>query len=62
MMLKIKKQYKGKDTMIAGVPFAIEETLPMHPSFEKFCKVFPQILDYFEPMPKPKKKVDGEEA
>ena len=44
--------------MLAGVPFAIEETLPMHPSFEKFCKVFPQILDYFEPIPKPKKKVD----
>jgi hypothetical protein len=57
-MLQLKKQYKGKYTKLVGVPFAIEETLPMHPSFEKFCKVFPQILDYFEPIPKPKKKVD----
>ena len=48
--------------MLVGVPFAIEETLPMHPSFERFCKVFPQILDYFEPIPKPKKKVDEGEA
>ena len=61
-MLQLKKQYRGKDTMLVGVPVAIEETLPMHPSFEKLCKVFPQILHYFEPIPKPKKKVNEGKA
>ena len=55
----IKKQYKGKDIRVKGIPFAIEETLSMHPSFDKFCKRWPEILDYFE-KPKPKKKVDAE--
>ena len=31
----------------------------MDPSFDRFCKRWPQILDYFE-KPKPK-KVDAEE-
>lgn len=56
--MQIKKQFAKKDTYIKGIPFAIEETLPMHPSFEKFCKVWPQILEFFEPIPKAKKKVD----
>jgi hypothetical protein len=56
--MRIKKQYVKKYTYIKGVPFAIEQTLPMHPSFEKFCKAWPQILEFFEPVPKSKTKVD----
>lgn len=59
--MRIKKKYAKKDTYIKGVPFAIEETLPMHPSFEKLCKTWPQIVEFFEPIPK-KKKVDEEQG